>query len=248
MSDAPLSLIVCLPGEEPVVHPLQGDSLSLGRSPENDIQVLVSEVSVRHGHFVRSGQGYRLVDPGSTNGTLVNGIRIGGEGVDLKAMDRLLLGTVVPAYVVRDSLLQASGPKALIASIEATAEPPARPKTAPVPVASAPSPAAAPALRSPAPPRPAAPAAPGGKNTVRLDQVRPGAPAVRPAAAPAAPRTPLAPPPAAPAPSIPAAPRPLAPPAAPPKAAPGSVTVPLKRVAPAKPTIPLPKTPPKPGS
>lgn len=255
MSDAPLSLIVCLPGEEPVVHSLQGDSISLGRSPENDIQVLVSEVSVRHGSFVKGDEGYRLFDPGSTNGTLVNGVRIGPEGVALKAMDRLILGTVVPAYVVPESLLQASDPKALIASIEATAEPPARPKTAPVPVASAPSPAAAPALRSPASLKPAAPAAPGGNSTVRLDQVRPGAPAVRPAASPAAPRTPLAPPPGAPpspapaAPKVPSAvPRPLAPPAAPPKAAPGSVTVPLKRVAPAKPTIPLPKAPPKPGS
>ncbi|MCB1206896.1 MAG: FHA domain-containing protein, partial [Verrucomicrobiae bacterium] len=180
MSDAPLSLVVCLPSEEPVVHSLQGDSISLGRSPENDIQVLISEVSVRHASFEKGEQGYRLVDPGSTNGTLVNGVRIGPEGVALKAMDRIILGTVVPSYVVPDSLLQASDPKAVIASIEATAEPPARPKTAPVPVASAPSPA----LRSPVPLKPAAPAAPGGNSTVRLDQVRPGAPAIRPAAAP----------------------------------------------------------------
>lgn len=271
MSEPSFSLIVALPGEEPVAHELQGDAITFGRSPENQIQVLIAEVSVRHGQIVRDDAGYRLVDPGSTNGTRVNGQPVGPEGVVLNPMDRILLGTVVPAYYVPSSMLAGNSAAQLIATIEASA-PPARVKTAPVATA-----APATGVRAAVPLAPAA-AAPSGPATVKLDQVRAPAPGgVRPAPVPTAPRQPLAPPAGAPA-AAPA-PAPLRPPGvapvAPPKApgvpaavpvrpgvapaavapakpAPGVIpvkpvsgasTVPIKRVAPSAPTIPLPKKP-----
>jgi len=264
MSENSFSLIVALPGEEPVAHELQGDAITFGRSPENQIQVLVAEVSVRHGQFVREGDGYRLVDPGSTNGTRVNGQPVGPQGVVLNPMDRLLLGTLVPAYFVPSSMLAANAPAQLIATIEASA-PPARVKTAPVSVA-APA-ASAPGVRAAVPLSAPAPAAPGGPATVKLDQVRAPGPGVRPAPVPTAPRlpatpaagvpaaapVPLRPPGVAPvappktpgAPGVPAPVRPAAPPAAaiPVKPVSGASTVPIKRVAPSAPTIPLPKKP-----
>jgi hypothetical protein len=273
MSETSFSLIVALPGEEPVAHELQGDAITFGRSPENQIQVLVAEVSVRHGQLVREGDGYRVVDPGSTNGTRVNGQPVGPQGVVLNPMDRLLLGTLVSAYFVPSSMLSANAPAQLIAAIEASA-PPARVKTAPVPIA-----AAAPGVPAAVPLSAPAPAAPGGPATVKLDQVRAPGPGVRPAPVPTAPRLPATPAAGAPAPGAPA-PVPLRPlgvaPVAPPKTpgAPGvpapvrpagspaaavpvkpvagvipvkpvsgASTVPIKRVAPSAPTIPLPKKP-----
>lgn len=229
MSEPSFSLIVALPGEEPVAHELQGDAITFGRSPENQIQVLIAEVSVRHGQILRDDAGYRLVDPGSTNGTRVNGQPVGPEGVVLNPMDRILLGTVVPAYYVPSSMLAGNSAAQLIATIEASA-PPARVKTAPVAIAAPAAPAAG--VRAAVPLAPAA-AAPSGPATVKLDQVRAPAPApggVRPAPVPTAPRQPLAPPAGAPA-AAPA-PAPLRPPGvapvAPPKAPGVPAAVPMR--------------------
>jgi hypothetical protein len=271
MSENAFSLIVCLPGEEPARHDLAGDSVTFGRSPENQIQMLIAEVSVRHGRFDRDGEGYRVVDPGSTNGTRVNGAPVGPDGVALKPMDRLVIGTVVNAYFIPTAVLASTPVADLVASLEAS-KAAATPKTAPVALAS---PTAAPA----APVRPAAPAAPGaparspvpvggppvppaspGGTTVKLDQVR--GPGVKPAAIPAPSRPPVTGVPAAPAapgaapvrpagvvPVKPAGAVPVRPPVAPGATpAPGGVQpIPLKRPAPSSPTIPLPKSPPKPG-
>lgn len=277
MSENAFSLIVCLPGEEPVRHDLAGDVVTFGRSPENQIQMLVAEVSVKHGRFEREGAGYRVVDPGSTNGTRVNGVPLGPEGAPLKPMDQLVVGTVVNAYYVPAAVLAVTPIADLVASLEAS-KTAATPKTAPValvaPAASS-APGAPPAPVRPsaqgAPARaavpvaspPSAPATPGG-TTVRLTQVR--GPGVRPAAAPAPPRQPATGAPAGPpapaasgavplkppgaAPLRPPAPsQPGRPPAAPASGpAPGGLQpVPLKRPEPSGPTIPLPKAPPKPG-
>lgn len=254
MSQQAFSLIVCIPGEAPVRHDLNKEIISLGRSPENDIQVLVAEVSVKHGLVSRVGESYRLSDTGSTNGTSVNGAPVGGEGVELSPMDKVILGTTVPAYFVPSAVLESTPIDELIASIEAAPKaavaPSAQPKTAPVAIATA--------VRA-AVPLPGAPAA--GATTVKLDQVRApgGAPPIRPAASPVAPRQPLAGAPAGGPPKPPGVPvggppkppvggQPAKIPTAPPAgggAAPQPL--PLKRPAPGATTIPLPKLPPKPG-
>ncbi len=261
MSSQAFSLIVCLPDEAPARHDLTDTEVTIGRSPENGLQVLVAEVSVRHGSIGRSGDSFVLADSGSTNGTAVNGVPVGPEGVVLSPMDKIIFGTLARAYFVPSVVLDSTPIEELIASIEAApkaVQAVAQPKTAPVAIA----------VRAAVPLR-GAPAA--GAATVKLDQVRSPAPGgVRPAAVPIAPRQPL---PGAPAggppkpPGAPAAPTPLSPPGAPaasaaprpagvqpaklPTAPPAGgppAPIPLKRPAPGAPTIPLPKLPPKPGA
>lgn len=266
MSNPAFSLIVSLPGEEPVRHDLGDGPHTFGRSPENDIQVLVSEVSVRHGRIEKEGEGYRVFDNGSTNGTRLNGAPVGQEGATLAPMDQLLLGTVVPAYFVPAAVLASTSLPELVASLEAAPKAASQPETAPVAVVAPAGPGAvklapaAPGAVKPAPVRAAiplggAPATPGGASTVKLDQVRSAPPGVRPAAVPAPPRKPIAGPPAGgPKPPVAAPLRPPGAPAAgaPPAGAPpagGPVApkpIPLKRPDPASPTLPLPKLPPKP--
>lgn len=263
------SLIVSMPDGGPVTHDLTGDSLSLGRGPDNDIQVLVSEVSVKHGELKAEGEGFKITDGGSTNGTLVNGGKVGAEGTALAPMDKILLGATISAYFVPSAVLAATPAAELIASIEASPKKAATPGTAKVAVAVAATPGAPgvkPAVAVPV----SSPAA--GATTVKLDQVRPGPPAPGPAkppgpAAPAAPAAPGPPKPGAPtpvvpgsikppgaAPSAPAGPPPPAQPA--PAPAPGGPPapkpvspVPLKRPgaggppAPAAPSVPLPGPP-----
>lgn len=51
-----------------------GDSVSVGRHTDNDIQLLDPEVSKAHLVIRRTAAGYSLEDLGSANGTLVNGV------------------------------------------------------------------------------------------------------------------------------------------------------------------------------
>lgn len=248
MSENAFSLIVCLPGEEPIRLDLAGGRVTFGRSPENEVQMLVAEVSVKHGCLDPDPAGYRIVDNGSTNGTRVNGAPVGPEGVVLNPMDRIVIGTVVNAYYVPAAVLASTSVPDLVASLE-SAKAPATPKTAPVTLSAAPAAPARPAAPgAPAPVRPAAPGAPAvparaaipvggapaapatpGGTTVRLDQVR--GPGVKPAAIPAPPRQPVAGVPAAPAaPVRPAGPVPVKPPGA----------VPVRPAAPAAPAAGAP--------
>jgi len=55
-----------------------GEGLSLGRGQENDVDLVDARVSRRHARLVRSADGVIIEDLGSTNGTLVNGVKISG--------------------------------------------------------------------------------------------------------------------------------------------------------------------------
>ncbi|NWG14313.1 MAG: FHA domain-containing protein, partial [Acidobacteria bacterium] len=48
----------------------------IGRAPDNGIVLEDSRVSRHHGKLERDGEGYRLIDLGSHNGTFINGQRI----------------------------------------------------------------------------------------------------------------------------------------------------------------------------
>ena len=262
MPNQEFSLIVSMPDQDPSQHKLEGDSVSVGRGPDSGIQILVAEVSVKHGAFEATEESWKLVDGGSTNGTKVNGAPV-GDGVELNPMDRILFGDTIPAYFVPSAVLAATPVEELIASIDAEK------KDSPAPVAEAAPAAGAPAAGAPAVPVkpaaavPAAAAPSTGASTVKLGQVKPGAPVPGPAqpspAKPApvvpgggAPAAPKLPPKPGAAPAAPAAPKPAggAPPA---PAAPGGpkpvAPIPLKKPGggPAAPNIPIPKTPPKPG-
>ena len=51
------------------------DGFGVGRDPENQLALTDRQASRRHARFSAAGDGYRVVDLGSTHGTLVNGVR-----------------------------------------------------------------------------------------------------------------------------------------------------------------------------
>jgi adenylate cyclase len=57
-------------------HPLQEGHTTIGRTEENTIRVLHMSLSRKHARLEREGDHIVLVDLGSKNGTLVNGIRV----------------------------------------------------------------------------------------------------------------------------------------------------------------------------
>ncbi len=126
-------LIVALPGEEPISYTITGDKMTLGRSPDNDIQVLVHEVSTKHCEFSSVAGGYQIIDVGSSNGTRVKGQSITNGRVFLNHRDTILLGETVSAYFVTVDENEEVDPKATIESIEngeeeKKEEEPAKPK------------------------------------------------------------------------------------------------------------------------
>ena len=70
--------------------PLQGPSVIIGRTPEADIQIPVSDVSRRHCQISVNGAKVLLKDLGSSNGTFVNDMKI--AETSLRPGDRLRVG------------------------------------------------------------------------------------------------------------------------------------------------------------
>ncbi|MDF1816016.1 MAG: FHA domain-containing protein, partial [Verrucomicrobiales bacterium] len=92
-------LLVAIPEKDPVSYSLSGDTVSVGRSPANDIQILVREISTSHCEFTATESGYQINDKGSTNGTKVNDRSV-KEPVELHTRDVILLGETVPTYFI----------------------------------------------------------------------------------------------------------------------------------------------------
>lgn len=79
MQNSKALLHVAQEGEEPKGTPLNGELLTIGRWPDNDIVLPDRMVSRHHAHIHREGDCYVLEDLGSTNGTFVNGARLGSR-------------------------------------------------------------------------------------------------------------------------------------------------------------------------
>src|SRR5439155_11943157 len=56
--------------------PVTDDPVTIGRLPECDVMLADSNVSRRHAEVRRQGNGFVVVDLGSTNGTKVNGLGV----------------------------------------------------------------------------------------------------------------------------------------------------------------------------
>ncbi|WZO96527.1 GGDEF domain-containing protein [Isosphaeraceae bacterium EP7] len=87
---------------------LNAGCVTVGRSPESLVQFADSSIS-RHHATLTTGEGgrVRLVDLGSTNGTFLNGKRIGAmEMVELADGDRLQLGTSTLLKFARPDALE----------------------------------------------------------------------------------------------------------------------------------------------
>ena len=83
--------------------------LRLGRSSSNDIHVPDEELSRNHCLFEPFGEtGIRVTDLASANGTLVNGVALGGDPVELKLGDLIEVGKTVLS-VIGDQPLPGAG-------------------------------------------------------------------------------------------------------------------------------------------
>ncbi len=67
------------------------DTITVGRSHENTIQLNDPSVSSQHCHFERSGDSYSVTDLGSTNGSFVNGMQV-SEDIEIHPKDIIQLG------------------------------------------------------------------------------------------------------------------------------------------------------------
>lgn len=80
------------PGE---IFPLTLDTIIIGRDPGATIVLNDPEVSRQHAQLKRTAAGYQLQDMGSTNGTFIDGARLGGEPVTLSPGQMITLGSNV---------------------------------------------------------------------------------------------------------------------------------------------------------
>jgi pSer/pThr/pTyr-binding forkhead associated (FHA) protein len=75
---------------------LRADAISVGPSPDNDIQIKNRSVSRKHAKITRKGDAYFVMDLNSKNGTFINGQQIGpGDKCELKEGHPITLGDVV---------------------------------------------------------------------------------------------------------------------------------------------------------
>jgi pSer/pThr/pTyr-binding forkhead associated (FHA) protein len=84
-------LILSLPDDTEQEYELGKSSITIGRSTANDITLNDARISRTHARVECSPETCRLVDLGSSNGTLVNGKRI--DQADLKPGDQMSLGS-----------------------------------------------------------------------------------------------------------------------------------------------------------
>lgn len=89
-----------------MTYPLRGDSVTIGRGPENSIQIIDSLMSRVHVRLKQTGGTWVVEDLRSRNGTLVNSQPVVSP-VSLKAGDRIQIGDAV--FVFESELAPATG-------------------------------------------------------------------------------------------------------------------------------------------
>lgn len=85
-------LILSPSGPSPTTHELREELITIGRSPENVVQIDDPSVSGRHAQLHQVGEIFHLQDLDSTNGTRVNGETV--TAVALHVGDRITFGKV----------------------------------------------------------------------------------------------------------------------------------------------------------
>ena len=81
-----------------------------GRSPQADVVLLTESASWNHCTFEREGDGVRVRDSGSTNGTVVDGVACDHEGVLVTGQTTILVGGA--ALMVRPTMAEPLAPAA----------------------------------------------------------------------------------------------------------------------------------------
>ncbi|WP_434995859.1 FtsK/SpoIIIE domain-containing protein [Arthrobacter sp. Ld5] len=86
----------------------QGREMLIGRSPHADLTLPAESASWEHCRLRREDDGVRVLDSGSTNGTLVDGERVGDDGVLVPEMATVTAGGTV--LLLRRSLDETPAP------------------------------------------------------------------------------------------------------------------------------------------
>jgi len=94
-----LAHIAVLGAELTVNIPLDGKAVRIGRGISAELRLGDKSVSRRHAILIPWGQGHRILDDRSVNGTFVNGERI--DQRDLASGDLITLGRVELLYIGR---------------------------------------------------------------------------------------------------------------------------------------------------
>jgi pSer/pThr/pTyr-binding forkhead associated (FHA) protein len=81
--------------------PFLKESMTIGRKPDNDIQIDNLAVSSRHAKIDRSGSDFILNDLQSTNGTFVNDKKVASH--KLKDGDKIIVGKHILVYVASET-------------------------------------------------------------------------------------------------------------------------------------------------
>ena len=68
--------------------------VATGRAPQDDIVLEQEEASRQHASIHGDADGYWILDLESSNGTFLNGERIGGGSRLLRSLNRISLGAV----------------------------------------------------------------------------------------------------------------------------------------------------------
>lgn len=89
-------LQVSLPEAGEVTHELIDETITVGRLPDNNIQIDDVSVSSHHLQLTLSGGDYTLKDLNSTNGTRINGQSVTES--QLRAGDKVRIGKVEAVY------------------------------------------------------------------------------------------------------------------------------------------------------
>lgn len=116
-----MAKLILKQGEQTKEYSLSKQSFSIGRLPDNDIELKDSLVSRKHTEVVRRGHQYTMYDLGSSNGTYVNKKRI--DVRTLSNGDEILIGDTV--LVFRDEIPH--GPQSAAVGGPATAPPESAP-------------------------------------------------------------------------------------------------------------------------
>jgi pSer/pThr/pTyr-binding forkhead associated (FHA) protein len=88
-------LQITLPDGSQLDHELTEQSVTVGRAPDNTIEIDDPSVSSHHAKIEPGGEGYILTDLGSTNGSRLNADTLSGNAeYQLSAGDRIRFGKV----------------------------------------------------------------------------------------------------------------------------------------------------------
>lgn len=95
MSEQTYQLVMSKGPKPGQTFPLLADKITVGRDPMSDISIADPEISRHHARLEKTDTGYQLQDMGSTNGTYIDGERLGAEPAALQPGQSVVFGSGV---------------------------------------------------------------------------------------------------------------------------------------------------------